>query len=39
MYMRIGIGEDCTGLEGLKKSYDQSRIARKTINKKRSNVL
>lgn len=33
VHMRIGIGEIAQGLEGLKKSYDQSRIARKTINK------
>lgn len=33
VHVRIGIGEIAQGLEGLKKSYDQSRIARKTINK------
>ncbi len=33
VHLRIGIGEIAQGLEGLKKSYDQSRIARKTINK------
>ncbi len=33
VHVRIGIGEIVQGLEGLKKSYDQSRIARKTINK------
>lgn len=33
VHVRIGIGEIALGLEGLKKSYDQSRIARKTINK------
>ena len=33
VHVRIGIGEIAKGLEGLKKSYDQSRIARKTINK------
>lgn len=33
VHVRIGIDEIAQGLEGLKKSYDQSRIARKTINK------
>ena len=33
VHVRIGIGEIAQGLEGLKKSYDQSRIVRKTINK------
>lgn len=33
VHVRIGIGEIAQGVEGLKKSYDQSRIARKTINK------
>lgn len=33
VHVRIGVGEIAQGLEGLKKSYDQSRIARKTINK------
>ena len=33
VHVRIGIGEIAQGLEGLKKSYDQSRIARKIINK------
>lgn len=33
VHVRIGIGEIAQGLERLKKSYDQSRIARKTINK------